>query len=189
MARKGVLKAGVLFLLVFLLAASISYAEKFTARNGELERAANITGFADERTYSVLKADLRDGHGRIYLIVNSKSTGNDNVRITMDLRNPLIINSKKSTGNYDIDLRNSNADYSQIIAAGYAKVEYKITNNGYFVVDPVPDERGYFHKTRIGQKEPAREKAIEYVTINIVNDLVDITSESFEIRNLELKLE
>jgi len=166
--KKETLKAGVIFLIVVLIALGISYAEKFNANKGELARLDNITGFIKEKTNSVLKADIRDGHGRIFLIVTSESKERDKVAIRMDLRNPAVNETDGSV-------------------TGEAKVEYKITNNGFFVVDPIPDENGYFHKKRVGQKEVVKEKRTENVVVKLHDNYIDVEAESFEVKDLLLK--
>lgn len=166
--KKEIIKTGVIFFLVVLLVASASYAEKFSGKGGTLTRFDNITGFMQERTSAILKADVRDGHGRIYVIIKSQSEYNDKVEIRIDLRNPIINESINET-------------------VGYASVSYKATNNGYFVVDPVPDERGYFHKIRIGAKTPIKERTIEHVIFARNGNYIDIHSEDFEFNGIVVK--
>ena len=165
MAKREISKIGVILFLI-LIVATISYAEKISANNGVLERLDNITGFADEKTSSVLKADVRDSHGRVFLIVKALSNENDKISFTMDLRNPTV-------------------NYYNGQMTGYAKIRYKITNNGRFAINPVPDEKGHFHHIRIGQKETVIENKIENVIVTFNDDnTVDIYSDSFEVTGL-----
>jgi len=166
--KKEIIKTGVIFLLTVLLVASAAYAEKFSGKGGALARFDNITGFIQERTSAILKADIRDGHGRIYVIIKSQSKYNDKIEIRIDLRNPIINESTNET-------------------SGYASISYKATNNGYFVVDPVPNENGYFHKIRIGAKPPIKEKEIEHVVFTRNENDIDIHSNDFEFNGIVVK--
>ena len=163
--KKGILKIGVIFLL-FILLVGISNAEKFSAKNGSLIKLGNITNFIKEDTKSVLKANIHDSNGRIFLIVTSESEDKDKVNLKMDLRN------------FEI-----NPLTNQI--TGSAKISYKITNNGFFIISPVPDENGYFHNIRIGQKPTIKETRLENVAVTFENNFMHVTSDFFEIKDLE----
>ena len=168
--KKGILKIGTIFLLMIsliLIVATISYAEKISANSGRLIHLNNLANFIQERTSSVLKADVRDSQGRVFLLVKSQNQDNDKVVLRMDLREPAV-------------------NYYAYEMTGYARINYKITNNGIFVIDPVSDSRGFFHKRRIGQKPTIQETKLENVTITFNNSLISIKSASFEVKDLLL---